>query len=96
MSDWEALGLIALAGLLGAILGFEREIKEKAAGIRTHLLVAAAAGLGLDALRAATLGGAAALVDIAVEQPGHRVVGTAGHAALPKQKRVTTSPPPGF
>ena len=43
MNDWEAIGLIALAGLLGAILGFEREIKEKAAGIRTHLLVSTAA-----------------------------------------------------
>jgi putative Mg2+ transporter-C (MgtC) family protein len=43
MSDWEAIGLIALAGLLGAVLGFEREIKEKAAGIRTHLLVSTAA-----------------------------------------------------
>jgi putative Mg2+ transporter-C (MgtC) family protein len=43
MSDWEAIGLIGLAGLLGAILGFEREIKEKAAGIRTHLLVSSAA-----------------------------------------------------
>jgi putative Mg2+ transporter-C (MgtC) family protein len=43
MSDWEAVGLIALAGLLGAVLGFEREIKEKAAGIRTHLLVSTAA-----------------------------------------------------
>ena len=43
LSDWEALGLIALAGVLGAILGFEREIKEKAAGIRTHLLVSTAA-----------------------------------------------------
>lgn len=43
MSDWEAIGLIALAGLLGAVLGFEREIKEKAAGIRTHLLVSSAA-----------------------------------------------------
>ena len=35
--------MIALAALLGAILGFEREIKEKAAGIRTHLLVSTAA-----------------------------------------------------
>lgn len=43
MSDWEAIGLIALAGVLGATLGFEREIKEKAAGIRTHLLVSTAA-----------------------------------------------------
>jgi putative Mg2+ transporter-C (MgtC) family protein len=43
MSDLEAVGLIALAGLFGAILGFEREVKEKAAGIRTHLLVSTAA-----------------------------------------------------
>jgi putative Mg2+ transporter-C (MgtC) family protein len=43
MSDWEAVGLIALAGLLGGVLGFEREIKEKAAGMRTHLLVSASA-----------------------------------------------------
>ena len=43
VGDWEAIGLIALAGLLGGILGFEREIKEKAAGIRTHLLVSTAA-----------------------------------------------------
>ena len=43
MNDWEAVGLIALAGLLGGLLGFEREIKEKAAGIRTHFLVASAA-----------------------------------------------------
>ena len=43
MSDWEAIGLIALAGLLGSILGIEREIKERAAGIRTHLLVSTAA-----------------------------------------------------
>jgi putative Mg2+ transporter-C (MgtC) family protein len=43
MGDWESIGLIALAGALGAILGFEREIKEKAAGIRTHLLVSSSA-----------------------------------------------------
>ena len=43
MSDWEAIGLIALAGVLGAMLGVEREIKERAAGIRTHLLVSTAA-----------------------------------------------------
>lgn len=43
MSDWEAIGLIALAGVLGGFLGFERERKEKSAGIRTHLLVSTAA-----------------------------------------------------
>ncbi len=38
---------------------------------------------------------AAALVDIAVEQPGHRVIGAGrlAHAALPLAKRVTTLPP---
>ncbi|MGH9133835.1 MAG: MgtC/SapB family protein [Ilumatobacteraceae bacterium] len=43
MSDWEAIGLVALAALLGGILGFEREMKDKAAGIRTHLMVSTAA-----------------------------------------------------
>lgn len=43
MSDLEAIGLIALAGLLGAVLGFEREIRDKAAGARTHMLVSTAA-----------------------------------------------------
>lgn len=31
---------LALAGLLGALLGIERETKGKAAGVRTHMLVA--------------------------------------------------------
>ena len=43
MSDWEAIGLVSLAALLGGILGFEREVKDKAAGVRTHLLVSSAA-----------------------------------------------------
>jgi putative Mg2+ transporter-C (MgtC) family protein len=43
MSDWEAIGLIALAAVLGGVLGFERELKDKSAGIRTHLLVSTAA-----------------------------------------------------
>jgi putative Mg2+ transporter-C (MgtC) family protein len=43
MSDWEGIGLIALAAVLGGVLGFERELKDKAAGVRTHLLVATAA-----------------------------------------------------
>ena len=35
-------------------------------------------------------------VDIAVEQPGHGIVGVAAHAALPFDERVTTSPPQLF
>jgi putative Mg2+ transporter-C (MgtC) family protein len=36
---------LILAGLLGAALGYERESKGKAAGIRTHMLVALGAAL---------------------------------------------------
>ncbi|MBM3105975.1 MAG: MgtC/SapB family protein [Pseudomonas sp.] len=34
-----------MAALLGAVLGFERELKGKAAGVRTHMLVAMGAAL---------------------------------------------------
>ncbi|KJK05842.1 MULTISPECIES: MgtC/SapB family protein [Pseudomonas] len=34
-----------MAALLGGILGFERELKGKAAGVRTHMLVAMGAAL---------------------------------------------------
>lgn len=37
------LGDIVLAALLGGVIGFERELHRKAAGLRTHMLVAAAA-----------------------------------------------------
>ena len=44
------LGRVALAMLLGGVIGFEREIAGKPAGIRTHMLVAGMAtvlvGLG--------------------------------------------------
>ncbi|MGO4003965.1 MULTISPECIES: MgtC/SapB family protein [Pseudomonas] len=36
---------LLIAALLGAILGFEREQKGKAAGVRTHMLVAMGAAL---------------------------------------------------
>ena len=41
----EILGLVALAALFGAIVGFEREAASKPAGLRTHMLVAASAAL---------------------------------------------------
>jgi len=37
------LGYIALSMLLGAVIGFDREVKDKPAGLRTHILVAGAA-----------------------------------------------------
>lgn len=36
---------LVMAALLGAVLGFEREMKGKAAGVRTHMLVAIGAAL---------------------------------------------------
>ena len=35
----EVLGRLALAAALGAAIGFERELREREAGLRTHLLV---------------------------------------------------------
>ncbi len=46
---WQAqlliLGEVALAMVLGALLGVEREFAQKPAGLRTHMLVAGAAAL---------------------------------------------------
>jgi putative Mg2+ transporter-C (MgtC) family protein len=64
--DWTTelnnLGLIGLAGVLGALIGVEREFAEKPAGLRTHCLVAAAAAL-------LTLLGEQLVVQFTVENP---------------------------
>jgi putative Mg2+ transporter-C (MgtC) family protein len=48
-SNWESqlagVGLVAVAGGLGAVIGLEREIADKPAGLRTHMLVCAASAL---------------------------------------------------
>lgn len=43
----ELIGLIALAVVLGAVIGAEREIANKSAGLRTHALVSAGAALAV-------------------------------------------------
>lgn len=43
--DWELVVRLLLAGLLGAVIGFERELRDQAAGFRTHILVALGACL---------------------------------------------------
>lgn len=47
--DWlaqlELLGHVALAGLLGGLIGAEREKANKPAGLRTHILVGSSAAL---------------------------------------------------
>lgn len=41
----EHLMLIALAMLLGGVIGYDREVADKPAGLRTHMLVAGAAAM---------------------------------------------------
>ncbi len=43
--ELKVLGYVAVAMLLGAVIGCERELADKPAGMRTHMLVAGAAAL---------------------------------------------------
>jgi putative Mg2+ transporter-C (MgtC) family protein len=45
LGDLEVLGRLAVAAALGAAIGIEREIRDREAGIRTHLLVALGSAL---------------------------------------------------
>lgn len=45
ISELEAVGSAAYAMLLGGVIGYERELKNRPAGFRTHMLVAGAAAL---------------------------------------------------
>lgn len=45
MTEWEALLRVGLALAAGAMLGLEREVADKPAGLRTYALVAQGAGL---------------------------------------------------
>ena len=45
MSEWELVLRIAVAAVLGSIIGLEREYRAKAAGFRTHFLVAVGSAL---------------------------------------------------
>jgi putative Mg2+ transporter-C (MgtC) family protein len=44
-AELEMLARVALAMLLGAVIGLEREFKDKPAGLRTHMLTTGAAAL---------------------------------------------------
>jgi putative Mg2+ transporter-C (MgtC) family protein len=45
VSDLELIQRLLTAALLGALLGLEREIKQKAAGLRTNILIAVGSAL---------------------------------------------------
>ena len=39
-SEWEILLRVARAALFGGVIGFDRELRNKPVGVRTHMLVA--------------------------------------------------------
>src|SRR5919197_430694 len=39
LSTWDVLGRLVLAAALGGAIGFERELREREAGLRTHMRV---------------------------------------------------------
>lgn len=43
--DLESFGIVALAGLLGGVIGLERELSDKPAGLRTHIFIASGSAL---------------------------------------------------
>ena len=45
LPGWDAFVRLLVAGLLGAAIGFERELRDREAGIRTHLLVSLGSAL---------------------------------------------------
>ena len=45
LSGWDALLRLSIAAGLGAAVGFERELRDREAGIRTHLLVSLGSAL---------------------------------------------------
>jgi len=58
VDQWRILVDVALAMLLGGLIGLEREVADKPAGLRTHMLVAATAALlvGLSSALVTTFG----------------------------------------
>jgi len=51
MTQLQMLVDVALAMTLGAVIGLERELARKAAGLRTHMLVAGAAAMLVEGAR---------------------------------------------
>jgi putative Mg2+ transporter-C (MgtC) family protein len=45
ISNWEALFRLVVAAILGGVIGYDREMHNKPAGIRTYMLVAMGAAL---------------------------------------------------
>ncbi len=75
--DWntqlQVIVEVALAMLLGGLVGLERELADKPSGLRTHMIVAGAAAL-LVGLGDALLGRFNASVDVGIRTDPIRIV----------------------
>ena len=67
VSFWDALLRLTVAALAGGLIGFNREVSERPAGLRTNMLVSLAAGLftltSLELVESATAAGGVARAD---------------------------------
>ena len=45
IAPWDAFLRLSIAVIVGGLIGFDREMRNKPAGLRTHILVSLAAGL---------------------------------------------------
>ena len=43
--EWQIIGRLVIALILGGAIGFDREVKNRPAGLRTHMLIALAAAI---------------------------------------------------
>jgi putative Mg2+ transporter-C (MgtC) family protein len=43
--EWQITSRLVIALFLGGVIGFDREVKNRPAGLRTHMLIALAAGI---------------------------------------------------
>lgn len=75
LTIFEITGRIGLAVLLGALLGWERETRDKPAGLKTHILVAlGAAGFALIADAVTAQAAQAGATGLGLFDPASRVI----------------------
>jgi putative Mg2+ transporter-C (MgtC) family protein len=67
-AEWELLLRVALAAALGGVVGYDRELRAKPAGLRTHMLVALGsalfAGTAILLIKDSDIGDDAGVADI--------------------------------
>ena len=89
--DWDALGRLTLAAVMGGIVGAEREISGHPAGLRTNILISVSACLfTILSIRAFPLKGAAQDTphQAACQEMQHQVENVIARDPISPQRRV--------